>query len=55
MELRHHMQLVLQSTVRVKGSQMPLKDLLTTQQKQELGLGIVSTYELINAEHSNLF
>ena len=51
MKFRHHMQLVLQSIVHVKGSQMPLKDLLATHQKQELGLGIVSTYELINAEH----
>ena len=44
MKFRHHIQLVLQSTVRVKGSQKPLKDRLAMHQKQDLGLGIVSTF-----------
>ena len=47
MKFRNYMQLVLQPTARVKGSQKPFSDLLETHQKQDLGLGIVSTF-LIN-------
>ena len=52
------MQLVLQSTARVKGSQKPLKDLLAMYQQQDLGLGIASTFLinlLNNVEHYSLF
>ena len=54
MKIRHHMQLVLQPTVRAKDSQKPLKDLLAMHQKQDVGLGIVSTFlinQLNSAEH----
>ena len=44
MKFRHHIQLVLQPTARVKDSQKPLKDLLAMHQKQDLGLGIASTF-----------
>ena len=39
-----HIQLVLQQTVPVTGSQKPLKDLLTMHQKQDLSLGNASTF-----------
>ena len=47
MKFRHHIQLVLQPKVSVKGSQKRLKDLLAMHQTQDLGLGIASTL-LIN-------
>ena len=46
------MQLVLQLSVRVKGSQRPLKDLLSTYQKQDLCLEIVY---FSNTEHLSMF
>ena len=47
MKFQYHMQLVLQPTARVKGSQKSLKDLLAMQQKQGSVLQIVSIF-LIN-------
>ena len=44
MKFWHHLQLVLQSTARAKDSQKSLKDLLAMHQKQDRGLGIVSTF-----------
>ena len=41
------MQLVLQLTARMKGCQKPLKDFLGMHPKEDLGLGIASTF-LIN-------
>ena len=46
-KFQYHMQLVLQPTARVKGSQKSLKDLLAMQQKQGSVLQIVSIF-LIN-------
>ena len=43
MKFRHHMQLVLQLTARVKDSQKAFEG-LAMHQKQDLGLGIVSNF-----------
>ena len=54
MSLTHYMQLVLEPTARVKECQKPFKHLLAMHQKQDLGIGIISTFpinELNNAEH----
>ena len=54
MKFRHHMQLVLQPTVRVKSRQKSLKDLFTIHSNQYFGLGIGSTFSIKqfnNGEH----
>ena len=57
MKFRHHMQLVLQPTVRVKSRQKSLKDLFAIHSNQYFGLGIGSTFlikQFNNGEHESL-